>query len=314
MNENNSTARKKDAKIKPTTIVGIILCVILLPILVINVMLIIKSYTNKDTIPSVGGVFPLIVLSDSMFPQIQRGDLIICRQTAPENVKIGDVICFFDPVGNGTSTVTHRVMEITETEEGELAFLTRGDANNAADQKPAPASMLVGVYQRRIPKAGNIAMFMQTTVGLIVCVVLPLIVLIAIDLIRTKRVETKHSTDTDALLKELEELRARQAAMTAAAAGSADKKDGPPEKEQAPPSVGREDDPPVKEDVPAEDEEELREKLREMGDPEPMDLDVAPAEAGLETGETGDEHDDAPAGNSEEGGGAGDSEGGGGEL
>ena len=51
-----------------------------------------------------------------------------------------------------------------------------------------------------------------------------------------------------------------------------------------------------------------------MGDPEPMDLDVAPAEAGLETGEAGDEHNDAPAGDSEEGGGAGDSEGGGGEL
>ncbi len=306
--------RKKDAKIKPTTIIGIILCVILLPILVINVMLIIKSYTNKDTIPSIGGVFPLIVLTDSMYPQIESGDLIICRQTPPENVKVGDIICFFDPMGNGTSTVTHRVVEITETEEGELAFVTRGDFNNTNDLKPAPASNLVGIYQRRLPGFGNVAMFMQTTVGLIVCVVLPLIVLVAIDLISTKRFEKKHSTDTDALMKELEELRARQAAMTAAAAGSADNKDGQPEKEQAPPSVGREDDPPVKEDVPAEDEEELREKLREMGDPEPMDLDVAPAEAGLETGETGDEHNAAPAADAEEGGGAGDCEGGGGEL
>ncbi len=291
---------KKGAKLKPMTIVGIIFCAILLPILVINVTLIIKSYTNKDAIPSVGGVFPMIVLTDSMYPEIQSGDLIICRQTAPENVKVGDIICFFDPTGNGTSTVTHRVVEITETEEGELAFITRGDFNNTNDLKPAPASKLVGVYQKRIPGAGKAAMFMQTTTGLIVCVVLPLVVLVAIDLIRTKRFEKKHNTDTDALMKELEELRARQAAMAAAA---------------EPPSVGKESDLPVKEQGPPPvDEEELREELREMGDPEPMGLDETPAEAELEFGETGSEEPGEVSEGAEEGGGAGEGEGGGGDV
>lgn len=40
------------------TVVGAILCVILIPILIINCTLILKSYTNKDQVPSVGGHFP----------------------------------------------------------------------------------------------------------------------------------------------------------------------------------------------------------------------------------------------------------------
>ena len=283
MSDKNIDARKDVVRIRPLTIVGIVLCLVLLPILVINVTLIIKSYTNKDTVPSFGGIFPMIVLTDSMYSEIQRGDLIICRQVEPENVKIGDVIVFFDPMGSGTHTVTHRVAAITRTEEDELAFVTKGDYNNTEDLKPAPASKLVGVYQRRIPKAGNVAMFMQTTAGLIVCVVLPLLVLVAIDLIRTKRFEKKHNQDTDALLRELEELRARQAAMVAPP--SVGREDDPPEKEEAGPA--EKEDSSVKEEASSEeDEAEKRRILQEMGDPEPMDLDVAPAEAGLESGES----------------------------
>ena len=50
---------------KLLTIIGSVLCVILIPILLINLTLIVKSYTSED-VPSVGGYLPLIVLTDSM--------------------------------------------------------------------------------------------------------------------------------------------------------------------------------------------------------------------------------------------------------
>ena len=59
------------------TIIGIVLCIILIPILIINVTLIVKSYTNKDEVPKIGGFCPLIVLTGSMEPEISSGDLII---------------------------------------------------------------------------------------------------------------------------------------------------------------------------------------------------------------------------------------------
>lgn len=196
---------------KILNIVGTILCVILIPILAINVTLIAKSYMNTEEVPSIGGILPLIVLTDSMYPEIHSGDLIICHTEDAENVKEGDIISFFDPAGNGTSIVTHRVTEVT-TEGGELAFRTKGDANNVEDSMPVPADKLVAVYRNRIPNMGNVAMFMQTTTGLIVCVVCPILLLVGYDMIRRRKYEKSSKEDTDALLRELAELRAQKEA------------------------------------------------------------------------------------------------------
>lgn len=195
---------------KVLTVVGIVLCVILVPVLAINVTLIVKGFTNSDEVPAVGGTFPLIVLTDSMTPEIQSGDLIICHTVDSADVKVGDVISFYDPDGNGQSVVTHRVVEVSTGADGAPEWTTKGDANNTNDQAKVPASKLVGAYQWRIPGLGNVAMFMQTTQGLIVCVVLPIVLLIGYDVLRRRRYEKQRQSDTDALMGELEQLRAEK--------------------------------------------------------------------------------------------------------
>lgn len=213
------TKEKTSVTHRVLTIVGTVLCIILIPILLINITLIAKSYINKDEVPSIGGTFPLIVLTDSMVPEIYSGDLIICNTAEAEDVKVNDVISFFDPAGNGTSIVTHRVIEIVE-EDGEILFRTRGDNNNTEDKELVPAENLVGVYKMRIAGAGHIAMFMQSTAGLIICVVLPIILLVGYDIIRRRIYEKNNKQDTDALLAELEALRAEKAEKEKAAIGA----------------------------------------------------------------------------------------------
>lgn len=193
------------------TIIGIVLCVILIPILLINITLIVKSYTNKDEVPKIGGFCPLIVLTGSMEPEISSGDLIIVKQIEGADVAEDDIIAFFDPDGSGQSILTHRVMSITE-KDGKRAFITKGDANNTEDRLPVTEDKLVGGYKLRIPGLGNVAMFMQTTAGLIVCVVLPLILLVGYDIIRRRSFEKRNQQDTAALLAELEALKAEKAA------------------------------------------------------------------------------------------------------
>jgi len=205
---------KTTASHKALTILGTVMCVILIPILIINITLIIKSFTNEDEVPSIGGIFPLIVLTESMNPEIQGGDLIICHTVEPEEVQEKDIIAFFDPAGNGSSIVTHRVIEVVE-KNGEIKFRTRGDNNNTEDKLLVPADNLVGEYRSRIPGAGNIAMFMKSTTGLIICVVLPIILLVGYDMIRRRMYEKKKSNDTEALLAELQALRAEKAAKEA---------------------------------------------------------------------------------------------------
>ncbi len=212
--ENESVPQKQKEKTsvshKVFTGIGIALCVILIPMLIINITLIIKSYTDKDSVPSVSGFVPLIVLTDSMYPDIKSGDLIICHTIAAEDVEVGDVISFFDPASNGSSVVTHRVEELV-TEDGELFFRTKGINNNTADKVLVPAENLIGIYRTRIAGLGNVAMFMQTTTGLIVCVILPIVLLVGYDVIRRLVYEKKNRQDTDALLAELEALKAEKA-------------------------------------------------------------------------------------------------------
>ena len=201
---------KSTANHKLLTALGVVLCIILIPILVVNITLIVKSYTNTEEVPKIGGYAPLIVLTGSMEDEIMSGDLIIVKQIDGKDVKVNDVIAFFDPDGNGTSILTHRVVEILE-EDGTLSFRTKGDANNTEDRLPVSADKLVGIYVTRIGGAGNVAMFMQTTAGLVICVIVPLILLIAWDVIRRKRYEKINKQDTDALLEELKALRAAKA-------------------------------------------------------------------------------------------------------
>ena len=195
---------------KILTVIGAVLCIILIPILVLNCTLILKSYTNNSQVPSVGGVFPMIILTDSMEPVFSSGDLIVCHTIDAGKVQEGDIICFYDPAGNGTSTVTHRVVKVTTDENGALAWETKGDANNTEDSTLVPAENLVGIYQRSFSGVGNVAMFMQTTQGLIICVICPIILLVAYDVIRRRIYEKSKQKDTDALLAELEALRAEK--------------------------------------------------------------------------------------------------------
>ena len=200
------------------TIIGVAVCVLLLPLLIMNLILIVKSFVNSDEVPSIGGVTPMIVLTDSMDPVIKSGDLIFAKSIDPAEVAVGDIITFFDPAGSGTSTVTHRVVEVLR-EDG-LHFRTKGDANNTEDRSLVPAENLIGVYRARLPGMGQVAMFLQTTPGLLLCVVLPLGALVAVDLIRRKRAAKAQDDDRDQLLAQLEALKAEMAEKEGAANAS----------------------------------------------------------------------------------------------
>ena len=205
-----TTKKSADKAQKALTIVGIVLCVILIPILLINCTLIVKSFINKDEVPRIGKTMPLIVLTDSMYPEIKSGDVIVCREVDPEDIEVGDVISFYDPAGNGTSVVTHKVIEIVE-EDGERLFRTRGTNNNTDDRLPVHEDKVIAEYTgTRIPAAGNIAIFMQSTAGLIVCVIVPIVLFVGYDILRRRLYEKNKADDVEALKAELEALKKMQ--------------------------------------------------------------------------------------------------------
>ena len=185
--------------------VGIALCVVFVPLLLINVTLIVKSYTSPDKVPDFLGYKPFIVLSGSMEPSIMTGDMVFVKETDPDSLKVGDVIAY----KSGSAVVTHRIVEV-KSENGETRYVTQGDANNAADQGLVKPADVEGIYQRRIAGAGNLAMFMQTTTGMILFVVCPLVLFVLWDVIRRQLESRKEVSRTKELEMELERLRAEK--------------------------------------------------------------------------------------------------------
>ncbi len=208
-------SNKRSAGHRAFTVIGVVLCVILIPIVIINCTLIAKQFLGKDKVPSVGGVFPMIVLTDSMAGTFDGGSLLFCKTADAKDIKVGDIICYFDPSGNGTTTTTHRVKEIQTDDAGNISFITKGDANNTEDKLPVPASKLVGTYWFHIAGLGSVAMFMQTTPGLIIFVIVPILLLVIYDIIRRRLYDRQKDSETSALEEELRVLRAQKAAQDA---------------------------------------------------------------------------------------------------
>ena len=208
MSIDNKMKPKNIDGVKAVNIVAIVLSVLLLPILLINCVLIIKSMVNPDEVPSIGKYTPLIVLTESMEPKIQSGDLILCKEIKASEVKTDNVISFFDPEGNGSSVVTHRVIELVY-EDGELVgFRTQGDNNDIEDRLTVPVENLVGIWTgKRVGLLGHVILFTQSTWGLIICIFLPIGAFVLYEVLRRRKQDQEKQNDIDALRAELEALK-----------------------------------------------------------------------------------------------------------
>lgn len=198
--------KKSFAKHKALAVFGIILCVILIPIIIVNLTLIVMSFVGgSDTLPSIGGYFPLAVKSGSMSGTIEVGDLIFVKSVDDVGqLEKGDVITYWDQEP-GTTVVTHRITAVITDKSGSLAFATKGDANVIEDEGLVSAKNVLGVYRSRVPALGDVVMFMQTPYGMILCVGGPLVLLIAYDMIRRRKYQKAQLSEKDRRLAELEE-------------------------------------------------------------------------------------------------------------
>lgn len=178
----------------------------LLPILTVNLILLVKSYTAPEEVPGIFGVSPMVVVTDSMSPTINGGDMIFCKKKGMSEISVGDIIAFFDPESNREIVVTHRVIAVLE-DEGGLYFITKGDANNAEDSAKVRENHLVGVYQMTVPIIGKIVMFSRTPKGILLMVVLPVLAFIAIDLVRKKKEERKQAKEKEDMEEEIIRLK-----------------------------------------------------------------------------------------------------------
>lgn len=176
-----------------------IVIIVLAPIIFYESVIIIDSYVHPDEVPSFFGWKPFIVMSGSMETNIMTGDLVVVKETNLDTLKEWDIIAFKE----GKIVITHRIVDIYE-ENNEIRYITKGDNNNTEDKGYVTNSQIEGLYQFKIPRLGNLAMFVQTPIGCVVAISIPLLLLLLIQLIYSKKEQKniKAKDDKEKLMEE----------------------------------------------------------------------------------------------------------------
>ena len=112
---------------------------------------VVKNIKSGETKPPLLNAY--IIISPSMVPTIKVEDAIVIFREEPEKLKIGDIITFTssDPRYSGL-TITHRIVGIEKSKDGNLLFRTKGDNNNSEDTALVPSDNIFGRVILKIPK------------------------------------------------------------------------------------------------------------------------------------------------------------------
>ena len=140
---------------------------IIIPIIVINITLIVKSFIKPNKIPDFIGYKNFVIVSESMEPTIMVGDAIFVKKVPEKEIKINDIISFHD----GECINTHRIVGVSE-ENGIKMYRTKGDNNRGEDKEKVSYSQIEGKYLFKINNFGNLIKVLQSKVTLAILILL----------------------------------------------------------------------------------------------------------------------------------------------
>lgn len=186
-------------------IFSILILIILIPILVVSSVILINSYKYPDKVPSFFGWKPFIVLSGSMESEISVGDIVVVKEVDTSKLKKGDIIAF----KQNEVVITHRIDEI-KNEDGITKYITKGDNNNTQDKGYVLPEQIEGVFQYKVSRLGNLAMFIQTPTGMVVTLSIPILLLILIQFSesrKNKKITNENIDKQKQMEEEIEKLK-----------------------------------------------------------------------------------------------------------
>lgn len=169
---NEAIKRRKRAENILKRKINILIYIILIPILIYNISLIIQAVIKTSETPNFLGIKTYVIISGSMEPNLQIGDIVIVKKVAQNELKQGDIISY----RQGQSVITHRIAEVID-KEGEVEYKTKGDNNNAEDSGIISYEMIEGKVVKHISQIGKIAIILQKK-GTIIFIILILYIYI----------------------------------------------------------------------------------------------------------------------------------------
>jgi len=150
-----------------------------LPITIIKmgaffVILVLAGLSLLTLLPLRTPIKPYIVLSGSMNPTIPEGSIVFVKRGF-NDIKKGNIVTFKRP-GKPQENVTHRIVG-EDKSKGRTVYMTKGDANTAADLWVVPKESIWGKAIFSVPFLGYVISFAKTKLGVILLIALPLVII-----------------------------------------------------------------------------------------------------------------------------------------
>lgn len=184
-------------------VVDVVVGIILVFVLIIAISSITSKAKGYNGYTAFFGKAYVAVASDSMKgdgeDNFEKGDLISIKLLSEEeakNLKVGDIITFetLEIVDDTRVLNTHRIVEIPENA---TYYVTHGDNNPESSTEKVFFDEVVGIYEGKASGIGHVFLFMNSTWGFFVCVVVPsllVVVYFAINLVLVIVKEKKAQT------------------------------------------------------------------------------------------------------------------------
>ena len=114
--------------------------------------------------PHVFGYRTMTMLTASMAPEIEPGDITVVTPLAIEDVTAGMVIAYHIPIDDHR-VVTHRILSVERGTDGSVTVQTKGDANEAMDPwKATLEGETAWQVQGVVPEVGSVIQALRTPV------------------------------------------------------------------------------------------------------------------------------------------------------
>ena len=224
------------------TVLLAVLCVILIPLLAINITLIVKGALYPDELTDVFNIAPVAIDNTYMEGEnegcFNEGALVFIKtfDTDEERQAIeqGDVVAFRWLEDDGSVNFTvYRILGVTRDEETGLITSVSVRADNVPEGEgtaPIPVEIgdVVGILTGSVDHLGAFAMFLMQPLGVLLFVGVPVVIYVVVDIIRitihnrkVRKAESDELRDKDEEIARLRALVEGGAAVPLASASEA---------------------------------------------------------------------------------------------
>ena len=160
---------------------GIINTIIVLIVLSFVLMVCLQRFSNNRV--SFLNYRMFTVVTGSMEPKYNIGDVLIAKEKAPSEIKVGDAISYLASKGEvKNNVVTHQVVSISKDENGKYLFHSKGIANLIEDPV-VHEDQLYGVVVYKTKLLSSVRKIISTDTGMLVLIIIPIVYIIVSEMI-----------------------------------------------------------------------------------------------------------------------------------